>query len=412
MIHHHLAPHDPASEQTQRARSGIQEFVRGVLGASGVATTAALAAAGLAPVLLPGNDPSAWLIAMGGNALAGWAASWATTAARQLRTEDLAPAMQADPALAADVLTLLVRLDAHTLLLESLQGQAARQQAQIQTLLEDVQRATFRNERLHAATDQAIQQLTPPPPPAGVTFTNKGVRVGRRLIQSDGSVGVNADPPPVAGSPRPVRFENTDVEVQQDVIQSAESIRLDEPAAPEWLTILAAFTRAHGTPPLAWAQEWRTLWECFSPYPAQFRLEAIPYATVDDLHAALLRLRPAVLHLSGHGDPTGILFGDAQGDRMHVRGTALIQLVTHAPGLRCVVLSACHTAAFATPRADGPRLIVMRGAISDDGARLFAAGFSAALAAQPHGEIAAAYQAGLDRMALYQADAADQPLLV
>jgi hypothetical protein len=110
------------------------------------------------------------LAALGGNVLAGWIAGWAERVAQRAQGDepdaeqsliaqlagDLQARMATDAALAADVGALLQRLDAIPVALDALQGQGKRQARLLQLLAEDLQSATFRNERLHDVTLQAV----------------------------------------------------------------------------------------------------------------------------------------------------------------------------------------------------------------------------------------------------------------
>lgn len=75
-----------------------------------------------------------------------------------------------------------------------------------------------------------------------------------------------------------------------------------------------------------------------------FDLQLCPAAQLHDLHAALARLRPEVVHFSGHGETDGIILNDARAHGYLLRNDALPSLLAAAgERLRCLVLNACYT---------------------------------------------------------------------
>ncbi len=181
------------------------------------------------------------------------------------------------------------------------------------------------------------------------------------------------------------------------------------PAAP--LIVLAAYAAPRGVAALAWEIEERALRDCLAPYPERLRFEPLPRATPDDLHRALLRLQPALLHILSHGDQGDLLFEDSSGDAHPLPRAALLQTIASTPSLRCVILSACESAAGLTALGPGmPPVIAMRAAISSEAARAFAQGFYDAIAAGH--AVRAAYAAGCNRMRLTGAGGADVPVLL
>ena len=90
---------------------------------------------------------------------------------------------------------------------------------------------------------------------------------------------------------------------------------------------------------------------------------------------------------------------------------ALLQTFANTPSLRCVILSACDSAASLSALGPGmPPLIAMRAAISSDAARAFAQGFYEAIAAGH--DVRSAYAAGCDRMRLLGVGDDDVPVLL
>jgi hypothetical protein len=204
----------------------------------------------------------------------------------------------------------------------------------------------------------------------------------------------------------PIHAQTVNVATEQTITHGAAA---SMPAAPQ--VVLAAYAAPRGTAALNWEIEERALRDCLAPYPERFRIEPLPRATPEDLHQALLRLKPAFLHILSHGDAGDLLFQDSYGDRHPVPRAALLQTFANTPSLRCVILSACDSAASLSALGPGmPPLIAMRAAISSDAARAFAQGFYAAIAAEHN--VRAAYAAGRDRMLLLGVGDADVPVLL
>jgi hypothetical protein len=204
----------------------------------------------------------------------------------------------------------------------------------------------------------------------------------------------------------PIYAQTVHVATEQTITHGAAA---STPAAPQ--VVLAAYAAPRGTAALNWEIEERALRDCLAPYPERFRIEPLPRATPEDLHQALLRLKPAFLHILSHGDAGDLLFQDSYGDRHPVPRAALLQTFANTPSLRCVILSACDSAASLSALGPGmPPLIAMRAAISSDAARAFAQGFYAAIAAGH--DVRAAYAAGCDRMRLLGVGDADVPVLL
>lgn len=184
-------------------------------------------------------------------------------------------------------------------------------------------------------------------------------------------------------------------------------------ARPEPATVLAVYASPPGSAPLRWERDVRALRDALAPYPDRFRIEILPLATPDDVQRALLRSRPHYLHLFAHGVASGVLLDDGEGGRGWMLPYSLLaEMVRHAPGLRCVLLSACDSAFAASATGGGePCLIAMRGQVSADGAIAFAEGCYEAIAANKDTPIDAAFAQGLIRLKLRAPHDADKPLL-
>lgn len=140
------------------------------------------------------------------------------------------------------------------------------------------------------------------------------------------------------------------------------------------------------------------------------RWELIPEwaVTLEDLSKVLLRYQPAVIHFTGHGTPEGkLVFLDGQGCARPAPRSALSALFSlfRNRGLRCVVLSACYAEEQARAIAEHIEFVVgISGAIHDNSARSFAAGFYSGLAAGM--TVAESFDLGRIQIALLgQADA-------
>ena len=158
------APRDAAQ---QSLRDNAVSIAAGVAGVSVIALLAAGAA--LPFVISTDNGPAAAVVltALGSNALGGWLVEWAKVrmqTARFLKSEitlhDLAQAIdaqqQSNQAIADDIQLLINATDAVAVTCEALVGKADQQLRLLTMLVEDVQQARVRNERLHEATYQAV----------------------------------------------------------------------------------------------------------------------------------------------------------------------------------------------------------------------------------------------------------------
>jgi hypothetical protein len=108
----------------------------------------------------------------------------------------------------------------------------------------------------------------------------------------------------------------------------------------------------------------------------------------------LRKLRPTVVHVSGHGDEDGLCFQAASGGAQLVSTDAL-EATFGAAGasVKLVVLNACYSERQAAARVAHVDCIVgMTGKIGDAAARSFAIGFYGGLAERE--SVAAAHQQG------------------
>jgi hypothetical protein len=147
--------------------------------------------------------------------------------------------------------------------------------------------------------------------------------------------------------------------------------------------ILLVCANPRGTDPLRTATEDRTLRESIqlSPNRDQFEIETLNASTIDDLRRALLRKSFNVVHFSGHGTHTGLVFEDTLGNLMVPRSDALAELLQRRK-VQVALLNACYSLSVGRIAAIGVDFtIAATGPISDPGAIEFARGFYDALGA-------------------------------
>lgn len=126
---------------------------------------------------------------------------------------------------------------------------------------------------------------------------------------------------------------------------------------------------------------------------SRFQLEQSWAATVHDMQDGLLRCKPDIIHLSGHGRTDGLLVLETDSVTRDLQSTSWAephqQSYLHSLGrlfavaggrIRCVVLNACHSADAARVIADHVDCVVgMSDSIGDEAAILFSRGFYHAL---------------------------------
>jgi hypothetical protein len=204
-------------------------------------------------------------------------------------------------------------------------------------------------------------------------------------------------------------------------------------------TILFLAANPKGSSPLALDREARAIHVELerSGYREQFEFVTRWAAEPLDLLRELRKLRPTVVHFSGHGQegaaalasdgtaprkleipgwsaaasPGGLQFHSADGSAQIVSPAAIEQTFGAAgSSVRVVVLNACYSAPQAVALVAHVDCVVgMSGAIHDDAARHFAVGFYGGLA---EGEpVEAAYQQGRTAISLEGLDDAALPQL-
>ena len=163
---------------TRQAQSGIQRnaplvVAGGLVSGSIIAT---LAVASVAPLLGLTATPAliAWLSSLGGNALAGWLNEWAMENLARFEGDDpdregkliaqlardLTQQFGISQTIADQTQLLVQHTDAIQISVDALQGQGDQQAQLLKLLLEDLQRATFQNDKLHDYTVRSLKDST------------------------------------------------------------------------------------------------------------------------------------------------------------------------------------------------------------------------------------------------------------
>jgi hypothetical protein len=101
-----------------------------------------------------------------------------------------------------------------------------------------------------------------------------------------------------------------------------------------------------------------------------------------DLQGYLLRIKPRILHFSGHGSESAVLLESERGGSRPVEGIRLARLLANfSQRLRCVVLNACYSAEQAEAIAEHIDCVVgMSASVADRAAVRFASSFYMAIA--------------------------------
>ena len=130
-----------------------------------------------------------------------------------------------------------------------------------------------------------------------------------------------------------------------------------------------------------------------------------------DLLRELRRLKPTVVHFSGHGGQCGLYFQGVDG-RSHVVSVKALEETFSAIGgsVRLVVLNACYSEVHAEALLSHVDCVVgMGGAIPDDSARSFAIGFYGGLGERE--SVLAAYKQGCAAISLDDLPGSNLPQL-
>ncbi|HEX6869114.1 MAG TPA: CHAT domain-containing protein [Candidatus Limnocylindrales bacterium] len=217
-----------------------------------------------------------------------------------------------------------------------------------------------------------------------------------------------------------VRIQAHDVEAGGDVVGveiggdgSAEPAEEATPARPIRILFLAA-NPVDGEP-LRLDEEMRAIDRALreAEYRDRFEVEQRWAVRIGDLQEALLRVRPDIVHFSGHGaDSSEIVLQDESGVGRVVPADALSGLFSVLrDDIRCVVLNACYSEGQARAIAESIDCVIgMTNAIGDEAAVLFATGFYRGLG---YGQdVKTAFDLGTNQIALRGVPDADIPRLL
>ena len=167
-------------------------------------------------------------------------------------------------------------------------------------------------------------------------------------------------------------------------------------------TILFLAANPSDTDPLALDREARSILKELeqSGHRDRFQLETRWAAEPLDLLRELRKLRPTVVHYSGHGGKTGLFFQAGDGSTRLVSTQALEETFGAAgASVRVVVLNACYSEAHVDALLAHVDCVVgTDGPIGDNAARSFAVGFYGGLGERE--SVAAAYRQGCAAMSL------------
>lgn len=167
-------------------------------------------------------------------------------------------------------------------------------------------------------------------------------------------------------------------------------------------TILFLAANPSDTDPLALDREARSIHKELeqSGHRDRFQLETRWAAEPLDLLRELRKLKPTVVHYSGHGGQHGLYFQDPSG-RSRMVSTEALEATLGAAGasVQVVVLNACYSDVHADALLTHVDCVVGTGGpIGDDAARSFAVGFYGGLGERE--SVAAAYRQGCAAISL------------
>ncbi|HYI09190.1 MAG TPA: CHAT domain-containing protein [Thermoanaerobaculia bacterium] len=166
-------------------------------------------------------------------------------------------------------------------------------------------------------------------------------------------------------------------------------------STPSRIDVLLVCANPRGTNQLRTAEEERVLKEAvrLSSHRDRISVTVLNAATIDDVRRELLKQSFQVVHFSGHGTNSGLVFEDTAGRLMVPDSAALAELLQRR-GASTAVLNACYSLATGSLTSLGlDYTIAMEGPIADDAAIEFTRGFYDAVGAGL--AIPEAYEEGL-----------------
>jgi hypothetical protein len=162
----------------------------------------------------------------------------------------------------------------------------------------------------------------------------------------------------------------------------------EKPKLREKLLLLFVSSNPYGTVPIKVERELKIIREAIelSEHRDQLELDTVPAATLHDVRRALLKKPYHIVHMSGHGEESGLVLEDIAGKMDKIPPESLAELFSnkaHPKGeLRCVLLNTCHSISTGVPLSKTvPFTIAMEGRLADAGAIEFSRGFYDALGA-------------------------------
>ena len=178
-------------------------------------------------------------------------------------------------------------------------------------------------------------------------------------------------------------------------------------------TILFLAANPSGTDPRALDREARSIREELQRSGSRDRFELVTRWAVEplDLLRELRKLKPTVVHFSGHGNQRGLFFQAADGSAQMVPPAAIAETFGAAgTSVKVVVLSGCYSELAAdTLLAHADCVVGTGSSIHDDAARSFAIGFYGALGEEE--SVAAACRHGTAAISLAGLSDAERPQL-
>lgn len=176
------------------------------------------------------------------------------------------------------------------------------------------------------------------------------------------------------------------------------------PQADKNIVVLLVCANPRGTDPIRTAEEDRTLRESvqLSPHRDRVQIESLHAATIDDLSRALLKRRFDIVHFSGHGTETGLVFEGPQG-RLSVPSSEALAELLNRRQIPTVILNACYSLSVGRLVGIGAEYtIASAGPIADVAAIEFTRGFYDAVGAGF--DVPDAYDEGVSRAKLKGCD--------
>lgn len=180
------------------------------------------------------------------------------------------------------------------------------------------------------------------------------------------------------------------------------------------MKILVMFANPRGTSSLRLGEEDKTIQECIRRSKQRDNLNIFSHhaATVDDVRRALLDDDFQIVHFSGHGTRTGLVFEDKNGSLYVPPRDALAGLLADfVPPLECVLLNACYSLSQGDFTSVGvPYTIAMEKPISDDAAIIFTGAFYDSIGAGK--DIEFSFKQGVHALRLANHPDSSVPLLI